>query len=82
MEILKALLIGAGVYAVLQGTDSAPSNLEMALLAALWGAGVGLVFWRIERRRTRRPPRSLDPAVPGQTGKEKPDRGRSAAGQG
>ena len=71
MEILKALLIGTGVYAALQWTDSAPSNLEVALLAGLWGAAVGLVFWRIDWRRTRRPLRSSGQGDPGQTGKEK-----------
>lgn len=66
MEILKALLIGTGVYAALQWTDSAPSNLEVALLAALWGAAVGLVFWRIDRRRKQAPPRSAGPNAPDQ----------------
>jgi len=51
MEILKALLIGVGVYAVLQWSDRAPSTLELALLVALWAGAVGLVFWRIRKRR-------------------------------
>lgn len=82
MELIKALLIGTGVYAVLQWTDRVPSNLEVALLAALWGVAVGLVFWRIDRRRKRQPPRSLgfrslgprsaNQGGLGQTGKEKP----------
>lgn len=51
MEVLKALLIGIGVYASLCWTDRAPSSLEMAFLAALWAGAVGLVFWRIGNRR-------------------------------
>jgi len=59
MEILKALLIGAGIYATLVWSDRAPTALEMALLAALWAAAVGLVFWRIGRRRRQSPRATL-----------------------
>ncbi|TKD26371.1 hypothetical protein FBT96_00670 [Rhodobacter capsulatus] len=67
MEILKGLLIGTGVYAVLRWTDRAPSNLEVALIAGLWAAAVGLVFRQIARGRKDAARRSS-----GQTGKEKP----------
>ncbi|ETD89768.1 hypothetical protein ACTTAL_14280 [Rhodobacter capsulatus] len=66
MEILKALLIGTGVCALLRGTDGAPSNLEVALIAGLWAAAVGLVFRKIARGRQDAARRSS-----GRTGKEK-----------
>lgn len=72
MEILKALLIGVGIYAAAHWSDRVPSPIELALLAALWGAAVGLVFWRIDRRRKRPQPRSSAQGVPGPIGKEKP----------
>jgi len=65
MEILKALLIGAGIYATLVWSERAPTALEMALLAGLWAAAVGLVFWRIGRRR------QVPRASPGQVQRSK-----------
>ncbi|WP_444460526.1 hypothetical protein [Rhodobacter capsulatus] len=66
MEILKGLLIGTGVYALLRWSDRAPSNLEVALISGLWAAAVGLVFRKIARGRQDAARRSS-----GRTGKEK-----------
>lgn len=67
MEILKGLLIGTGIYALLRGSDRAPSAPELALIAGLWAAAVGLVFRQIARGRQDAARRSS-----GESGKEKP----------
>ncbi len=67
MEILKGLLIGTGIYALLRWIDRAPSALELVLIAGLWAAAVGLVFRQIARGRQDAARRSS-----GRSGKEKP----------